>query len=267
MSKNFELMQRLGRAWDVPPAPKIENPRVERFGSREPVLSIRREKRWESMQRHDGRLNVNQLAREEALRLVQHVFLLENQVPARVVVFAGVDHGNGCSRICAQAAAALEGNGQGSVCLVEANLRSPSLPRLFGMANHHGLADCLLSDGPIRGFARPLNTGRLWLLSSGSHAPDAQGLLGSAQMKARLEELRSEFDYVVVDAPPLTHYSDAIGLGKMADGFVLVLEANATRREAALRISENLRAAQIRVLGAVLNKRTFPIPDAIYRNL
>jgi len=262
MSKNFELMQRLGRAWDVPPAPKIE--RMER---REPVLPIRRQKRWEGIRQHNGRLNVNQLAREESLRLVQHVFLLENQVPARVVVFAGIDHGNGCSRICAQVAEVLEGNGQGSVCLVEANLRSPSLPRVFGMANHHGLTDCLLGDGPIRAFAKPLSTGRLWLLPSGSYAPDAHGLLGSGRMKARFDELRSEFDYVVVDAPPLTHYSDAVALGKMADGFVLVLEANSTRREAAIRISENLRAAQIRVLGAVLNKRTFPIPDALYRNL
>ena len=48
---------------------------------------------------------------------------------------------------------------------------------------------------------------------------------------------------------------------------MLVLEANATRREAAFRVSEHLRASQIRVLGAVLNKRTFPIPESLYRRL
>jgi len=46
-----------------------------------------------------------------------------------------------------------------------------------------------------------------------------------------------------------------------------VLEANATRRESALRIAETLRATQIRVLGAVLNKRTFPIPEGLYNRL
>jgi Mrp family chromosome partitioning ATPase len=92
-------------------------------------------------------------------------------------------------------------------------------------------------------------------------------LLSANRLKARFEELRNDFDHVVVDAPPLTHYPDAIALARAADGFVLVLEANSTRREAAMRISENLHAAQVRVLGAVLNKRDFPIPDALYRKL
>jgi Mrp family chromosome partitioning ATPase len=65
----------------------------------------------------------------------------------------------------------------------------------------------------------------------------------------------------------LTRYSDAIALGKVADGLALVLEANSTRREAAARASENLRAAEIRILAAVLNKRTFPIPEPLYRRL
>jgi Mrp family chromosome partitioning ATPase len=72
---------------------------------------------------------------------------------------------------------------------------------------------------------------------------------------------------VLIDAPPLTRYSDAIALGQLTDGFVLVLEANSTRREAALKVSENLRAAHIQVLGAVLNKRTFPIPESLYNKL
>jgi len=50
----------------------------------------------------------------------------------------------------------------------------------------------------------------------------------------------------------------------LADGLVVVLEANATRREAAVRITDTLRASNVRVLGAVLNKRTFPIPESVY---
>jgi receptor protein-tyrosine kinase len=86
-------------------------------------------------------------------------------------------------------------------------------------------------------------------------------------LKTRLAELRSQFDYALIDAPPLARYADAITLGQLADGFVLVLEANSTRREAAIRLAENLRAAQIRILGAVLNKRTFPIPKSLYDRL
>jgi Mrp family chromosome partitioning ATPase len=63
----------------------------------------------------------------------------------------------------------------------------------------------------------------------------------------------------------MSRYADAMALGKLADGLVLVLEANSTRREAAMRVTESLSQAQIRVLGAVLNKRTFPIPESLYR--
>jgi Mrp family chromosome partitioning ATPase len=53
----------------------------------------------------------------------------------------------------------------------------------------------------------------------------------------------------------------------LTDGFILVVEANATRREAALQVAENLRAANVRILGAVLNQRTFPIPEKLYSKL
>jgi Mrp family chromosome partitioning ATPase len=65
----------------------------------------------------------------------------------------------------------------------------------------------------------------------------------------------------------LNTYSDGVALGQLADGVVLVLEANSTRREAAAKVTENLRAAQIKILGAVLNKRTFPIPGFLYHRL
>jgi Mrp family chromosome partitioning ATPase len=70
-----------------------------------------------------------------------------------------------------------------------------------------------------------------------------------------------------MDAPPLTRYADALTLGQLSDGLVLVLEASSTRREAAIKVSENLRASHVQVLGAVLNKRTFPIPESLYRKL
>jgi capsular exopolysaccharide synthesis family protein len=258
MSKNFELMQQAGldqslrpvRVPDVPFAPR------RRAGTR---LASGRTK--------GTSLNIEQFAREESLRLVQRIFLLQTQAPPRAVVFAGIDHGNGCSEICASVAETLASNVRGSICLLEANLRTPALPGLFGTTNHHGLTDALLQDGPIRSFVKPLRGDNLWLLSSGSLAPDSAKLLNSDRLKTRFAELRREFDFVLIDAPPLTRYADAVAFGQMTDGFVLILEAHVTRREAALKVSENLRASGIQVLGAVLNKRTFPIPESLYNKL
>lgn len=271
MSRNFDLMQRAGKAWDVAPAltPKKEPAAQPSPLHPIPIQAVPQIVRTATNRgsRFTGPLDLDQLAREESLRLVQRIFLLQNPDSPRAVVFAGIDHGNGCSRICAQAAEALQASVQGSVCLVEANLRSSASAPKTIPTNHYGLTDALISDGPIRSFARPTHRGNMWLLSSGSLAADSHGLLNSDRLKPRFDELRGEFDFVLVDAPPLTRYSDAVALGKVADGLVLILEANATRRDATLRVSDSLRASHIRILGAVLNKRTFPIPDKLYQRL
>jgi capsular exopolysaccharide synthesis family protein len=256
MSKNFELMQQAGKNPQFRPSPRLGSqiPLVE-----EPANG--NSHRGEAISARDD------AAGEEVLRLVQRVFLLEAGETPRVVVFAGIDHGNGCSRICARAAETLAKNHRGSVCLVDANLRSPALPEMFDTTNHYGLSDALLREGPIRNFAKPVRGDNLWLLSSGSLAADSPSLLNSERLKLRFAELRKEFDFVLIDAPPLTRYADAIALGQITDGLILVLEANSTRREAALRVTNNLRSSQIRVLGAVLNKRTFPIPASLYKRL
>jgi capsular exopolysaccharide synthesis family protein len=259
MSKNFELMQQAGLDQSLRPVRPVRTPDLP-FSPRRRVRNGRGLKK-------STHLDIEQFAREESLRLVQRIFLLQTQATPRAVVFAGVDHGNGCSEICVSVAQTLASNVRGSICLLEANLRSPALPGLFGTTNHYGLTDALLQEGPIRSFAKPLRGDNLWLLSSGSLAPDSAKLLNSDRLKIRFAELRKEFDYVLIDAPPLTRYADAVGFGQMTDGFVLILEANVTRREAALRVSENLRASGIHVFGAVLNKRTFPIPESLYHKL
>lgn len=254
MSKNFELMQQAGMERKIAPTPELMT-----------AFSVNDVK-------GNGHLNgtgldLDQIAQEESLKLLERVFLLHAGECPRAVVFAGIDPGDGCSRICADTAKTLARNVSGSVCLVDANLRSPSLHRFFGVTNHHGLADALHQEGMIRDFTQQLRPDNLWLLSCGSGESDSASLLSSDRLKTRLVELRQQYDYVLIDAPPLTRYADAIALGQLTDGVVLILEASSTRRASALKVTENLRAAQIRVLGAVLNKRTFPIPASLYHRL
>jgi capsular exopolysaccharide synthesis family protein len=175
-----------------------------------------------------------------------------------------MEHGNGCSQIAASIAESLAATG--TVCLVEANFRSPGLSAIFGMKNYSGLMDALLEEGPIGRFLKPVRD-KFWLLSSGPVGADSPALLTSERMRARFEELQEGFDFVIFDLPPLTRYPDAMVLGPMFDGIILVLEAEATRREAARAMVENLGLSGIQLLGAVLNKRIFPIPEKIYHKL
>jgi len=205
------------------------------------------------------------LSREEA-KLIKGVFLNSQSGARRAVVFSGIERGNGCTTVCARAAENLASRGEASVCIVDANLRFPALHEYFGANNLCGLAEMLLQSGPARQFAQRL-PGGLYLLTSGFHDFPPDSLLSTDRLRLRMNELCSEFDYILIDTPPLNEYGDAISFGQLADGIILVLEANVTRREKAQESKAALESAQVKVLGAVLNKRTYPIPEAVYRRL
>lgn len=206
------------------------------------------------------------IASQEASRLVHSVFQSKDQ-ERRVVVFAAISSGSGCSWLCARSAEVLAMSVSGSVCLVEANFRTPTLPEAFGVTNHYGLADALRQARPIRQFVKPLKLANLSLLSCGSAPESSISLLTSERMRAIVDDLRAQFDYVLIDAPPLGTYADTFSVGQLGDGLVLVLEANATRREAAVRVTARLQEMRVNILGAVLNKRTFPIPNSLYQRV
>jgi capsular exopolysaccharide synthesis family protein len=210
----------------------------------------------------------NRAVNDEALRLVHQVFLPQIELSPRVVAFAGMDHGNGCSQICASVAEILAGDALRSVCLVEANFRSPDVSGSFGERNDCGLADALTRRAPIRTFLSPTHASRnLWLLPCGTLPPDSASLFTSGSLGERIAELRAEFDFVVIDTPPLMQYADAIALGQLADGIILIVEAGVTRRDETARAVASLRASKVPVLAAVLNKRTSPIPERLYKRL
>jgi Mrp family chromosome partitioning ATPase len=196
----------------------------------------------------------HQAPSELILLLVQRLFLKRTPAP-RMVVFAALDHGSGCSQIAVLVAKTLTGMAAGGVCLVEANFHSQALPRILGTTNYRGLSDALREPGNITSFTKPVWKQGMWLLSSGSTAADSTNLLTSERMTTRSADLRNSFDFVIVDAPPLAHYPDATALGKLSDGVVLVIEAGSTRRRAASKAVDNLRAQGTAVLAVVLNKQ------------
>lgn len=248
MSRYYELMQEMAKS-----QPLLSSRIVE------PAFPLPGEAR--------ERKAPGQLSADLMQGLVQRVFLQHEPPTRRMVVFAALDQGNGCSQIAALTAQCLAANAAGDVCLVDANFRSPALPGMLGTTNYHGLTNALAEQDGIRSFLKPVCNDSFWLLSCGAAAADSPNLLGSERMRARVAELRKEFAFVVVDAPPLARYKDAISLAKLSDGVVIVLEAESTRREAARAVVGNLRSGGILVLGAVLNKRTFPIPEGIYHRL
>lgn len=252
MSRNFELLQNLGKdqllvATVAASEPEVAEPLPV------PVM--------------EPQLKLDPMEHEQITKLVQRVFLLPGSESPRLVVFTSSESGNGCSWICARAAETLAAQVTTNVYLVDANLRNPGLHEQFALDSQEGLVDALRRGDSVRSFARQLSRPNLWLLSAGTSPETFDASLGSSRVRQMLAELRSAGDYVLVDAPALNISNAATALGTGSDGVVVVLKANSSRREPSRKIVQDLRAAKVRVLGAVLNQRTFPIPESIYNRL
>jgi protein-tyrosine kinase len=207
-------------------------------------------------------------SREQMSKLVRQLF--QSPSGGRAVVLAAVEPGNGSTWMTVNCARLLAAQSRGPVCVVDANLRTPALHEQFGVTNHHGLSDLLRQGGSIGSYVQRLEgTRNLWLLSCGSQTgPEGPGaLLNLEALRARIQELRAGFEYVIIDAPALSQYEDAVILGQAADGVALVIAEQDTRKQSARHAVEELNKANVRVLGAVMNKRTFPIPQKIYDRL
>jgi len=254
MSRNFELLQNLGKEQvllDVTaPAVTASAPKVAELP---PAV--------------EPQLKLEPTEQEQLTKLVQRVFLLPGTEASRVVVFMASESGNGSSWICARVAETLAAQVSGTVCLVDANFHNPGLHREFGVENREGFADAMLGPIPIHSFAQSLARPNLRLVSCGSAHETSLPVLGADRVRQKLQQLREEADYILIDAAAVNVSGDAAMLGAAADGVVVVLKANSSRRETARRTLEDLQESNVRILGAVLNQRTFPIPEFIYNRL
>lgn len=204
---------------------------------------------------------------EEVSSFVQQVFLASGGNVPRTIVFTSTEPGTGCTWVTAHTAEVLAGRIAGSVCVVDANLREPGVHQQLGLENGLGLAESLQQPDPIRGLVRNTSLPNLFAITAGKATEASLPLLASDRMRMRIHELRSEFDFVLLDAPAMSLGSDAIGLGSLSEGVVLVLKANASRKQTARQAVQSLQEGNAKVLGAVLNQRQFPIPESIYKRL
>ena len=202
------------------------------------------------------------LALEQIRGLVRQVFLPGWPKAARHVVFSAVDENTDLSTICQQVGQILAAQVSGTACVVDANLHRNGRERKACL----DLGYSPTGAGGLRDASHQL-CDNLW------HVPldvflglDENGF-SAAYVRRRLADLSLEFDYIIIGGPAAGTHSETALLGHLCDGVVLVVQANSTRRLAALKVKESLRCAKVRLLGAVLTERTFPIPEAIYKRL
>jgi hypothetical protein len=212
--------------------------------------------------RESGPWNPDRFGDDQVRSLVRQVFLPGWPKPARQVVFCAVEDGD-VAGICLRVSQTLAAQIPGNVALVETHLPSPDRPDAYGTPMP---AFRPAGFRPLRDSARRISS-HLWQVPREMFLGENEAGLSVEWLPGRLRELRLEFDYTVLHGPPAGMCSDAALLGYLSDGVILVLQANSTRRAAAQRAVQTLQATNARLLGSVLNGRTFPIPEGIYRRL
>ena len=290
MSKNFALLRKTGKAQDLfqtsgspsalvptldPPAKEIIRPSVgpQEVPPQTPSLHISRldvvrEKArnvgQEIPRRTKQQSDLEVIRYREEVKLVQRIFPVNAQASPQLVLFSSLENEVDACAISARCSEILAARAEGPVCVVDANLRSPVLHSYFGVENRRGLSEAVRESGPVQDFTLHLAKSNLWVMPGGSAGSQLRSPQASENLRSRMMELRTLFKYVVINSPLYLDQAPALP-SFAADGIVLVVEANATRREIVREVMEELRTAGTQVLGVVLNNRTFPIPDAIYR--
>lgn len=199
---------------------------------------------------------------EEISRLVQTIFLSGSPRIPRRLVFCSVDDPHGSAVICASAGRALAAHNE-SVCVLDAHANGGRLSRLLGV----GEDDLLLHDG------RPAHdqcihvANQLWIAGPNTVRDESGSLISITELKFVLSRLQAMYGTVLIDSPGTRSSRDAALLGQLADAAILVIEANNTRKLAARKTKEFLERAGVQLIGTILNNRTFPIPEALYRIL
>jgi non-specific protein-tyrosine kinase len=137
------------------------------------------------------------------------------------------------------------------VCLVDAGLRHPMAPDVFGAGSTPGLTDVLVGDVDLDTALTPWNDGLLTLLPTGSAPGDPVEVLGSRAMTHLVAELRARFDVVIYAAEPMLTVADAIVLARALDGLVMVVRAGVTTTDQLRSCLELVSEARLRLLGTV----------------
>jgi polysaccharide biosynthesis transport protein len=189
----------------------------------------------------------------EAYRSLRTALLLSSARELKVVAVTSAAAGEGKTATATNLAIVLAQLGR-PVLIVDADLRKPRLHQVFRISNQTGLVSHLTSTVDADEIVHATTIPNLWITPSGPIAPNPSELLSSDRMFDWLRAARLRFEYIIVDTPPALAVTDATIVGVIADGVVLTLRSGKVTREEARLCRDRLRQADVRILGAVLNR-------------
>lgn len=193
----------------------------------------------------------------EAFRSIGAFVLLSSlSEPPKTILVTGPGEKIGKTTICINIGKALA-ESLGNGIIIDADLRRPKLHHSFKSNNSIGLSTFLSGNIEFSGtdgiLVKPTNVKGLSIMTSGPVPPNPSELLSSTRMQDLVYALHSVFEFIIIDSPPVMGIPDAIYLGKIVDGTILVVKAGVTPRKALIEIKKVFTNINAKILGVVLN--------------
>lgn len=172
----------------------------------------------------------------------------------QTMVITSASSGEGKSTTSSNLAVVYAQQGK-KVLLVDCDMRRPTAHFTFRLSNGIGLSTVLAKKTTVEKATHSTQVENLDLIAAGPIPPNPSELLSSKMMDRVLEELRANYDIIILDAPPMMQVADTRLLARKVDGVVLVVGCDKSDRQMVVKAKEQLTLAEAHILGVVLNKR------------
>jgi protein-tyrosine kinase len=204
---------------------------------------------------------------EQFRALRTHIYSPEAGLDLRTIVVTSSRSREGKTLVAINLSIVMAQDLERPVLLIDCNLRKPCVDEYLGIKSGKGLSDVLSGGAQIGESLVKTDVKNLTVLTSGQIPVNPAELIGSRKMKDLLDELKTKFNYIIMDAPPIIPYADPRILGPLADGVVMAVRTGVTRREAVSRAEGILKSVNCNILGYILTGIEYYIPEYIHRHL
>jgi capsular exopolysaccharide synthesis family protein len=170
----------------------------------------------------------------------------------QTLLFTSAVPGEGKSTTASNVAIVFAQEGK-KVLLVDSDMRKPTMHYTFRTMNISGLSNLLTRKMTLQEVVKQTDIEGLNLLTCGPLPPNPAELLSSKTMESLMEEMTTQFDIIIFDAPPLLSVADAQILSNKCDGTIFVVNSGTTQKDNAVKAKEALQTSKANIIGTVLN--------------
>ena len=174
---------------------------------------------------------------------------IDKQVKTLVVTSSNA--GEGKSTVAGNLAYTFFQNGK-RVLIIDCDLRKPSLHRKFNVSNEEGLTDVLVGTSKLNNVMKKIDD-NLYLLTTGTLPPNPAEIIGSNTMENFLEQCKINFDYIILDTPPILPVTDSKLLAIKADATVVVVRSEVSKSKHVSQALKELEKVNANIIGTILN--------------